>query len=251
VTDNLNFGSPERPEVYWQLAESCRGIKDACLALNTPVTGGNVSLYNEIQDSAGTRAIYPTPTIGMVGLITDLTKTCTLGFKAVGDLIVVLGPLAGSLGASEYLAVCHGLVSGRPQAVNLELERQVQACCYELIQRGWINSAHDCSEGGLAVTLAECCFPGGLGATIVLPETSDTTVLFGEGGARIVISIPVAYQAAALDYIQSTLGVFHQLGTVGGEQLTVKAGARVLMEEPVALLHTTWAKALEIQMGQV
>jgi phosphoribosylformylglycinamidine synthase len=199
VTDNLNFGSPEKPIGYWQLAEACRGLSEACTAFSTPVTGGNVSLYNETLDSNGKpQAIYPTPVVGMVGLVPDLSKVVGQGWQTEGDVIYLLGvvddgeqrireddstpyPLLPTpysllptpyplltLGASEYLAAIHGVVAGMPPGVDFELEKQVQAACREGIWQGWVRSAHDCAEGGLAVALAECCISGGKGAAIAL-----------------------------------------------------------------------------------
>jgi phosphoribosylformylglycinamidine synthase len=198
VTDNLNFGSPEKPIGYWQLALSCRGLAEGCRELATPVTGGNVSLYNETFDSEGNpQPIYPTPVVGMVGLIPDLDKICGQAWLGEGDIIYLLGlPLESKveLGASEYLATIHNTVAGKPPRVDFELERCVQKLCREGIRNGWIRSAHDCAEGGLAVALAECCIAGKLGAKINLGLASSNSqrwdeVLFGEGGARIIVSV--------------------------------------------------------------
>jgi phosphoribosylformylglycinamidine synthase len=180
VTDNLNFGSPEKPVGYWQLAEACRGLAEACRELKTPVTGGNVSLYNETLDSTGQpQPIYPTPVVGMVGLIPDLNRICGQGWLAEGDLIYLLGrpleePEGVTLGCSEYLAIIHGTVAGAPPFVDFELERSVQFACRDGIRQGWVRSAHDCAEGGLAIALAEACISGQLGAEINLglPQTN-------------------------------------------------------------------------------
>ena len=204
VTDNLNFGSPEKPIGYWQLALSCRGLAEGCRELATPITGGNVSLYNETLDSEGNpQSIYPTPVVGMVGLIPDLSKICGQAWQSVGDIIYLLGlPLKSKveLGASEYLATIHNTVAGHPPRVDFELERCVQQICRQGIRNGWIRSAHDCAEGGLAVALAECCIAGKLGAQINLGLASSNSqlrwdeVLFGEGGARIVVSVGLEHQ---------------------------------------------------------
>ncbi len=214
VTDNLNFGSPEKPIGYWQLAEACRGFAEACRELATPVTGGNVSLYNETFDSQGIpQPIYPTPVVGMVGLIPDLTKICGQGWQTEGDVIYLLGlPLTStiSLGASEYLATIHGIVAGKPPRVDFDLERRVQKVCREGIRAGWIRSAHDCAEGGVAIALAECCIAGNLGAEInlgiaaALPRLDE--VLFGEGGARILVSVPSKQQEIWESYLHKHLG---------------------------------------------
>ena len=225
VTDNLNFGSPEKPIGYWQLAEACRGLAEACRELATPVTGGNVSLYNETLDSQGIpQPIYPTPVVGMVGLIPDITKICGQGWQAVGDVIYLLGlPVQSKigLGASEYLATIHGTVAGKPPRVDFDLERRVQKVCREGIRNGWVRSAHDSAEGGLAIAIAECCIAGNLGAEINLEiaqtqaQTRLDEVLFAEGGARILVSVTSEQQEIWESYLQEHLGKeWQKLGTV-------------------------------------
>ncbi|WP_297040192.1 phosphoribosylformylglycinamidine synthase subunit PurL [Thermosynechococcus sp. OHK43] len=230
VTDNLNFGSPETAVGYWQLANACRGLAEACHALQTPVTGGNVSLYNETIDRNGQpQPIYPTPVVGMVGLIADLQRVVGQGWRSPGDVIYLLGlplttPLSDprlSLGGSEYLAQIHGLVAGCPPQIDLDLEQRVQAVCRYGIQQGWIASAHDLSEGGLAVALAESCLSGQRGAKIQLPAGTYPrwdVLLFAEGGARILVSVPPTEQTAWEAYVQAQLpNAWTRLGVVNGE----------------------------------
>ncbi|QYX33008.1 phosphoribosylformylglycinamidine synthase subunit PurL [Sphaerospermopsis torques-reginae] len=239
VTDNLNFGSPEKPIGYWQLASACKGLSEGCQELGTPVTGGNVSLYNETFDSQGnTQPIYPTPVVGMVGLIEDLDKICGQGWKNPGDVIYLLGlPIQSKivrlsevevqnlkskieLGASEYLATIHNTIAGKPPRVNFDLERKVQSVCRYGIRSGWVNSAHDTAEGGLIVALAECCLSGKLGAELNLGISVNSDfrfdeVLFGEGGARILVSVSVENQEIWESYLQEHLGEnWQKLGIV-------------------------------------
>ncbi len=207
VTDNLNFGSPENPVGYWQLANACQGLADACREMSTPVTGGNVSLYNETLDSDGNpQPIYPTPVIGMVGLVPDITKICGQSWTKEGDIIYLLGysPTSNTsisissqstpspLGASEYLAAIHQTVAGKPPVVDFALEKSVQAACRHGIRQGWIQSAHDLAEGGLAIALAEACIGNDLGARVSIPVSESQRldeVLFGEVTSQIVVSI--------------------------------------------------------------
>ena len=156
LTDCLNFGSPERPEILWQFQEAVAGIGEACRALAIPVVGGNVSFYNETLG----RAILPTPVIGMVGLLDDVERRGTAWFKVPGDRVALLGPEAVSLGGSEYLWALHQTIGGPLAPLDLELERQVQEACRAAVAAGLVRSAHDCAEGGLAVALAESCLAG-------------------------------------------------------------------------------------------
>jgi phosphoribosylformylglycinamidine synthase len=190
ITNCLNFGNPKKPEVFWQFKEAVGGMGEACAALETPVTGGNVSLYNENPSGA----VYPTPTIGMVGVLNDAEKAMGMAFPGPGRTIVLLGEPTDELGASEYLATIHGITAGAPPACDLARERALIETILELIGAELVESAHDCSEGGLGVALAECCVADRahpVGATVDLsPWTgvSPRAVLFGEAQGRIVVS---------------------------------------------------------------
>ena len=241
VTDNLNFGSPEKPVGYWQLAESCRGIAEGCRELGTPVTGGNVSLYNETLDADGhPQAIYPTPVVGMVGLVPDITRICGQGWQTEGDVIYLIGNLVGgSLAASEYLATVHGVVAGKPTEVDFNLERRIQAVCRHGIRQGWVGSAHDSAEGGLAIALAECCLSGKLGAEIIW-ELSDFSgfrwdeLLFGEGGCRILVSVAPENQMIWESYLQENLAdLWQKIGLVGNAE----SGLQILVNKDVCLIN--------------
>ena len=187
-----NFGNPKRPEVYFQLREAVAGMKEACEALGTPVTGGNVSLYNENP----TGAVYPTPVIGMVGLVDSLAHVTRATFSVPGDAIVLLGENTDELGGSEYLARIHGEVAGRPPRCDLTRERSVIDALLEAIRDGTVRSAHDCAEGGLAVALAECVMMERARPTSARVDLSvwssvpTRALLFGEAQARVVISTP-------------------------------------------------------------
>ena len=218
ITDCLNFGNPEKPEVFWTFHESVRGLSDACRAFGVPVISGNVSFYNE---SFG-QPIYPTPTVGLVGLLDDVTKHATVGFKDEGDAVVLVGESLEELGGSEYLKVEHGLVAGRPPALDLELERDVQAAVRDAIRTGLVKSAHDCSEGGIAVTLAESCLAGGIGADVHLEDgLQPAASLFGETQSRIVVTCADADADALVDHLLQRDVPYAVLGSVGGERLTI------------------------------
>jgi phosphoribosylformylglycinamidine synthase subunit PurL len=265
VTDNLNFGNPYKPENFWQLREAVEGIAEACRAFGTPVTGGNVSLYNE--SPAG--VVDPTPTIGMVGLIDEEEHITTQWFKNEGNVIILVGEIAGtiaagadrggektghngqagvnamgySLGGSRYLKVCHGLKLGPPPRVDLAYEIKIQNAVRDLIREDLVKSAHDCSEGGLAVALAECCFhPEKLfGADIDLKagDTPATAVLFNESQSRIVISVVAENLQKTMSILQEQQIPFQPVGRVGGNQLRIRVGSEEF-SWPVGDLYDDW-----------
>ncbi|MDD4047971.1 MAG: phosphoribosylformylglycinamidine synthase subunit PurL [Clostridia bacterium] len=221
ITNSLNFGNPEKPDVFWQFKEAVAGMSDTCRELELLVTGGNASFYNESKDEA----IYPTPVVGMVGLIKDLSYVTTSAFKNDEDIIILLGKNGDELGASTYLSVIHGLEAGKPPEINLELEKQVQKATLELIEKGLVFSSHECSEGGLAVALAECCLAGKIGADVTLSENlKPSGLLFGESQSRIIITIFKDKMDTVLRYLRELQVPHKVLGTVGGESLNI-AGA--------------------------
>jgi len=222
VTDCLNFGNPYKPENFWQFRESVHGIAEACRAFGTPVTGGNVSFYNE--SPAG--VVNPTPTIAMVGLIDDEKHVTTQWFKNERDVIILVGEIGSELGGTQFLNTCFGRKEGPPPRVDLELENSVQNTVRVLIRAGLVKSAHDCSEGGLAVALAESCFNPEklLGADVDL-DTGDTpgaTVLFNESQSRIVISVAPENLEKTISILRERDVPFQQLGNVGGDQLGIQ-----------------------------
>jgi phosphoribosylformylglycinamidine synthase len=224
MTDCLNFGSPERPEIMWQLVAAIDGIAAAGRALGIPVVGGNVSLYNETLG----QAILPTPIVGVVGLLADAERRVTQWFKEAGDVVLLLGDAAGRLGGSEYLATLHGRVAGPLAPLDLDRERAIQAACLAAIEAGCVRSAHDCAEGGLAVALAESCVSGPvrLGAEITLPASGRADeVLFGEAPSRIVVSVAPDDQARFGQIVAEWAVPVTVLGRVGGDRLTIRVGS--------------------------
>ncbi|MDI6873286.1 phosphoribosylformylglycinamidine synthase subunit PurL [Candidatus Solincola sp.] len=218
LTNCLNFGNPERPDIFWQFRESVRGLADAARFLELPVVSGNVSFYNE---SFG-KAIYPTPIVGMVGLIGNLAHRRTMGFPGEGLLVVLLGETGEDLGGSEYLRLIHGLVAGSPPRLDLDLEKRVQTACIEAIRRGMVLSAHDCSEGGVALALLECCCAGGVGASLrVETGLPPHAWLFGESQSRFVVTVT----EEDLDSLRALAGSrqipLSVLGKTGGNRLVV------------------------------
>ncbi len=244
ITDCLNFGNPERAEIMWQFKQAVAGIAEACKQFETPVTGGNVSFYNETKGEG----IYPTPTIGMVGLIDDVDKLCTPWWKEVGDEIILLGNDEPDLGGSEYLFTIHGKVYGRPPHLDFGREKSVQNAARTCIRRGLIRSAHDVSEGGIAVALAECSLmrPSGvLGVDVSLDgHIRPDVLLFGESAARIIISVKPENVDAVISIARELGAPVKRIGTVGGRLISI----RDILSVDLADLHAHWSGAMKEMM---
>jgi phosphoribosylformylglycinamidine synthase len=236
VTNCLNFGNPEKPEVFWQLSEAIEGMAAACTALDTPIVSGNVSLYN---DTTGV-SIDPTPVIGMVGRIEDVDRRLTAGFTAAGDAVLLLGPVAAELGGSEYQRLAHGTAEGPPPALDLALERRVQQAVREAATRGLLRSAHDCAEGGLAVALAECCLIGSIGVSAQVPEALDVPerspsrgagILFGETQSRFVVSVEKESRVQLRALLDQREVPYREIGMVGGDRISIEGVIDVHLDE--------------------
>jgi phosphoribosylformylglycinamidine synthase II len=243
ITDCLNFGNPEKPEVFFQFREACRGIADACRAFGTPVTGGNVSFYNE----SPTGAVDPTPAIGMVGLIERVERRVPSHFAVAGDDVVILGTTRGELGGSAYWAEIREFVGGRVPPVDLEVERRLQNFLVAAAGQGLLRSAHDASEGGLLVALAEAAIGGayaasGFGAELDLssyaPGVEPVGLLYGEDAGRVVLSADPAHSAALADLAREHSVPLFRAGRVGGPKLELRTGAGVLSWDVEALRRT-------------
>jgi phosphoribosylformylglycinamidine synthase len=244
VTDNLNFGNPHNPENFWQLVECVDGLAEGCRALNTPVTGGNVSLYN--QSPAG--AIDPTPTIGMVGLIEDEKYITTSHFKAAGDAIILIGGIGTELGASHYLKVIHGKKIGCVPVMDFAREIAMQNALLALIKTGMVKSAHDCSEGGFAVALAESgmCGRGELiGAEVNLGggDLRLDQLLFNESQGRVIITVSAEQAEAAISQLNAAGIAAFAIGTTGGAELKILANGASL-SWPMAELYDAWYSSI-------
>lgn len=272
VTDNLNFPSPDSDTGYWQLAMACRGISEACSALDTPVTGGNVSLYNETRLPDGRmQPIHPTPVVGMVGLVHDLAQVTGLAWKQPGAAIWLLGvPLeacAGpgsmalddrlTLAGSSYLECIHGLLTGRPPRVDLALEKAVQAFLRQAISAGLVACAHDLADGGLAVALAEACMASGLGASVEVPAgaTRLDRLLFAEGGARILVGVAAEQAQAWQQALEQAGGAglaipAQRLGQVqASAELVISQADQVLVQLPISELQKSYEQAIPRRMA--
>ncbi|MDF9412424.1 phosphoribosylformylglycinamidine synthase subunit PurL [Brevibacillus laterosporus] len=241
ITDCLNFGNPEKPEVFWQFEKAVDGMSAACNALSTPVIGGNVSLYNERSGEA----IYPTPVVGMVGLITDVDHITTQDFKQEGDVILLLGQTHAEVGGSEYQKLLTGKISGRPPQIDLEKEANVQKVVLSAIRAGYIQSAHDLAEGGLAVAIAEGCFGKEIGATIELTDDLRADLaLFSESQSRILVST-TQDNVNQMKRLAAEQGVACQvLGTTGLDHLVITHQGKEIVNASLTRLKSAWKDAI-------
>ena len=251
LTNCLNFGNPEKPEIMWQFQQAVEGMGDACRFFEIPVGSGNVSLYNETKGDA----IYPTPTIAVVGLIENQKKIMTQGFKKSGDQIALIGFTMEELGGTEYLKIMFDRSEGSPPVLDRKQEKQGQNFCLELIQKGFISSAHDCSEGGLAIAEAESCFSYGgqtLGATLTLESTlRNDTLLFGETQSRIIISFHEERINEIEDLAMTFPVDFSLIGKVGGSHFTVTVNEEEVIKQEINILKEIWKTSLGSYAGQV
>jgi phosphoribosylformylglycinamidine synthase II len=250
ATNCLNFGNPERPGIMWQFAKAVEGIGAACRALNVPITGGNVSLYNETDGTA----IYPTPVIGVVGLLEHADRVVGRRFRESGDAIVMLGADRGELGGSEYLKVVHNLVRGVPPVLDLEAERALQALLVTLADEGLARSAHDCSDGGLAVTAAECCFDTvGIGANISVdaPQTASSSAtgvamaLFSESASRVIVSVAPEELTRVLERAAAAKVPAKVIGQTGGNRLRIAVAGQIVIDQSVDEAERVWYNTIE------
>jgi len=248
ATNCLNFANPQRPEIMWQFGRAVAGMGAACRALELPITGGNVSLYNETDG----RGILPTPVLGVVGLIEDAERIARRTFQNAGDTVVLLGRSLPELGGSEYLREMHGLIRGVPPVLDLDAEAALQSLLVETIGAGLAASAHDCAEGGLAVTLSECCFDTPFGVEVDVAAVDGlgeawitAATLFAESASRVVVSVPEAALAAFMERASRARVPASVIGRVGGNRLRVAVSGRLVVDEPCQELEQIWESAIE------
>jgi phosphoribosylformylglycinamidine synthase len=249
LTNCLNFASPERPEVMWQFSEVIEGMREACEAFNTPVTGGNGSFYNETEG----RGIYPTPVIGMVGKVYDMRNVRTQWFKSADCAIVLLGKTANDLGASEYAIATHGKAEGAVPQIDLQLEKRVQDACLQAITEGLVESAHDAADGGLATAIAESCFSSyrreAVGCEVNLEgELSQAALLFAETPSRILLS-------CARENVERILAIAGEqnisatvIGRTGGTALKISVNGEAIINHPVGEVEAVWRSVLPLSL---
>ncbi len=268
ITNNLNFSSPENPIGYWQLSLACKGLSKACKILETPVTGGNVSLYNETRLTDQTiQPIHPTPVVGMIGLIDNLDNLCKQAWVEAGDSIwmlgvpidlTLIGDLRVGLGASSYLECIHNSLTGRPPEIDLEKEKSIQSFLRQAINNGLIRSAHDVSDGGIAITIAECCISSDLGAHWEIPSSKARLdrLLFAEGGARIIISISSENETAwklLLNEVKNQSSGRVSASKIGKvtveKELLISQMGKQLIKLPLSELRSSFENAIPRRIG--
>jgi len=259
VTDCVSFGNPEKPQVFWQFKRAIEGVAEACEFFGTPVVSGNVSFYNETPESA----VFPTPVVGMLGLIEDVEKRCTMEFKREGEVVALLsgrgitsqqqadssvgGP--DGLGGSEYLKVMHGAVAGTPPALDMHAEKRLHACLIEAISSGLLSSAHDCSDGGLAVALAESCIAGKVGAEAsITAECRASVALFGEAQSRAVVSLPAERLGKLRELVGNHAIECTVLGRVRGDRLRVEVNGVAVIDRTIERLAGIWRNGIPRRM---
>jgi len=245
LTNCLNFGNPEKPETAWQFYHVILGMSQACRVLDIPVTGGNVSFYNESPQGA----VYPTPIVGMVGLVEDEGKIPSPGFTAPDWVIILLGETLPELGGSEYVKVVHGMVGGLPPQLDLTKEKILQETVREMIRRGWVKWAQDCSEGGLALALAEGVLLGGWGARVELPEAvRPDAFLFGESQSRVLLAVEPVRVEEVMRLARHQGVEVNILGSTGGKNLAIWTARRALLELSFEEMERAWREALPCLM---
>ncbi len=254
VTDCLNFGNPEKPEVFWQFRKCVEGMAEACEFFEAPVVSGNVSFYNETPDAV----IYPTPVVGMLGLIEDVEKRCTSEFKREGEIIALICGWStndesrcdlNSLGGSEYLKIVHGLAVGKPPALLMEKEKRVHRAVLKAIDELLLSSAHDCSEGGLATALAEGCIMGDVGAKIsLIANCGPAAALFAETQSRVVVSLPIEKLSRLREIAEEEQVQITVLGKTGGDKLEIKVNDEPVISVKIKDLSEAWRGSIPSAM---
>jgi phosphoribosylformylglycinamidine synthase len=247
ATNCLNFANPQRPEIMWQFARAVEGMGDACRALGIPITGGNVSLYNETDG----KGVLPTPVLGVVGLIDNADRVVRRAFRSPGDVVILLGESRDELGGSEYLKTMHGLIRGEAPALDLAREGALQRLLVEGAAAGIIRSAHDCAEGGLAITIAECCFDSSLGVDVDVPTVGTleawrtVATLFGESASRAVVSLSPEHVDRLLAMAAAVNLPAARIGIVGGDRIRVSVDGGRILDESLAAAELIWSSAIE------
>ena len=247
ATNCLNFANPQRPEIMWQFARAVEGMGDACRALGIPITGGNVSLYNETDG----KGVLPTPVLGVVGLIENADRVVRRAFRSAGDVVILLGESRNELGGSEYLKTMHGLICGEAPSLDLAREGALQRVLVEGAADGIIRSAHDCAEGGLAVTIAECCFDSSLGVEVDVTSVGsleawrNVATLFGESASRAVVSVSPEHEARLLAMAKAVNLPAARIGVVGGDRIRVSIDGGQILDESLAAAELIWSTAIE------